>query len=126
MIQLNRSVKQVSKKVNNIKELKIMDNKLQKKLKNIEVKLRDNMRNFTTSQWEIPNWIPTWPNDHYLQIQLDFDRMEQVILEHPSELMMDLIKKNPKLTKIFDDLEDEYDEKIMDKFYSLYKEKNDV
>ena len=52
--------------------------------------------------------------------------MVKVILEHTSELMMDLIKKNPKLTKIFDDLEDEYDEKIMDKFYSLYKEKDDV
>ena len=49
--------------------------------------------------------------------------MEKVILEHTSELMMKEIKKNPKLTKLFEDLEDEHDEKIMDKFYSLYKEK---
>ena len=105
-----------------------MDNKLQKKLKDIEVKLRDNMREL---YYHHNGKYPTESQldriyDHYLQIQLDFDRMEKVILEPTSELMMDLIKKNPKLTKIFDDLEDEYDEKIMDKFYSLYKEKDDV
>ena len=102
-----------------------MDNKLQKKLKNIEVKLRDNMRELYYHHNEK---YPTESQldriyDHFLQIQLDFDRMEKVILEHTSELMMKEIKKNPKLTKLFDDLEDEHDEKITDKFYSLYKEK---
>ena len=100
-----------------------MDNKLQKKLKDIEVKLRDNMREL---YYHHNGKYPTESQldriyDHYLQIQLDFDRLERTILEHTSEQMMDIIKKNPKLTKIFDDLELEYEDDVMDKFYSLYK-----
>ena len=102
-----------------------MDNKLQKKLKDIEVKLRDNMREL---YYHHNGKYPTESQldriyDHYLQIQLDFDRMEKVIIEQSSELIMQEIIKNPKLTNLLDDLEDEHDEKIMDKFYSLYKEK---
>ena len=100
-----------------------MDNKLQKKLKDIEIKLKDNMRELYyhhNSKYQTESQLDRI-YDNYLQIQLDFDRMEKVILEHTSELMMDLIKKNPKLTKIFDDLELEYEDDVMDKFYSLYK-----
>ena len=100
-----------------------MNNKLKPKLKEIEKSLKENMRELyflhhgkNPSDDKLDRIY-----DHYLQIQLDFDRLERTILEHTSEQMMDIIKKNPKLTKIFDDLDLEYDDDVMDKFYSLYK-----